>query len=486
MNPDDALALVRRLLHKLNQQRKTLTTADQYYAGTQPLSYLAPEVQAQLGERLRPLSVNWSRKIVDSVVQRTYVEGFAVGKGAEADAELWAIHQANNLDEWSQIAYVDALVHGRSFMSVWDNANDPETPTIRVETAHQVVVDHAPGTRETRSALKRWSDDDVQFVTLFLPDEIRKYRSPSRSTSMVRGKWDLYEEFENPLGAVPVVPFVNRPRVLNLDGESELNDIMPLVDAIGKLCTDMLVTSEFHASPRRWATGIQIPPSPEGRERTQEEVRRWWDNATSGKTWLAGENVNFGQFPEANLDGFVRAINLLSSIIAAIGGLPPDDLGLTTTNPASAEARRAADTTLVLRTKEKHQSFSGSHETVMRLSVAAREGISVSELPAELRSLETIWRDPEIQTVAQTADAAVKLHGEGILDTVAAQEKVGLSPAQRDAITERQRVQSETAATADVAARMNLARELQERDGLTQNAALAAVGLLVASAANAE
>lgn len=480
MTPEDALLTVKMLAKKLNDQRRALVLADQYYAGTQPLSFLAPEVQMQVGDRLRSLNVNWGRKIVDSVAQRTYVEGFGLGDGGVADVDLWRLWQANGLDEWGQMAHVDTLIHGRSFMSVWGNEEDPETPRIVVESAHQVVVDYSPADRRLRSALKRWSEADAQFATLYLPDEIRKYVSQSRIPNMAGGRWDLYEVLDNPLGAVPMVPFVNRPRVLNLDGESELVDVMGLIDAIGKLCTDMLVTSEYHAMPRRWATGIEIPNGPD-RERLQAEVAAYWDRATKDKTWLAGTGVDFGQFREADLSNFVSAVNLLTSMVAAIGGLPPDDLGLTTTNPASAEARRAADTTLVLRTKEKHQSFSGSHERVMTLAVAARDGKPVWEVAPSMRNMETFWRDPEIQTVAQTADAAVKLHESGIIDTVAAQEKVGLSPVQRAAIEAR----AATAVTADVRAKLDLADQLERDRGLTPNAALAAAGLTIAAQQNA-
>lgn len=484
VTPDEAAATIKRLSQKLNDQRLELERADQYYAGTQPLSFLAPEVRRQVGNRLQSLNVNWGRKIVDSVAQRTYVEGFGLGDG-QADAELWRLWQANNLDEWSQMAHVDTLVHGRTFMSVWANPDDAETPQIMVETAHQVVVDYEPGTYRLRSALKRWSDSGVQYATLYLPDEIRKYVSTSRYQNMVAGKWDEIDVLDNPLGVVPMVPFVNRPRVLNLDGESELTDVMGLIDAIGKLCTDMLVTSEYHAMPRRWATGIEIPAGPD-RERLQAEVAQYWDRATKDKTWLAGPGVNLGQFREADLSNFVSAINLLTSIIAAIGGLPPDDLGLTTTNPASAEARRAADTTLVLRTKEKQQSLSGSHERVMTLAVAARDGKAVRDVVGDLRNMETFWRDPEIQTVAQTADAAVKLHAEGIIDTVSAQEKVGLTPMQREAIAQRRERDAAMTATADVEARLALARRLAGTDDLpmTPNAALAASGLLAAASTN--
>jgi hypothetical protein len=80
--------------------------------------------------------------------------------------------------------------------------------------------------------------------------------------------------------------------------------------------------------------------------------------------------VQFGQFPEANLDGFGSAIRLLTSALAAIGGLPPDDLGLNQVNPASAEARRAAETVLVLRAREKQSSNERAYVRAMRMAVA--------------------------------------------------------------------------------------------------------------------
>jgi hypothetical protein len=78
--------------------------------------------------------------------------------------------------------------------------------------------------------------------------------------------WELREEpITHDLGEVPVVPFVNRPRLSRPFGESELADVIPLADAVNKLATDMMVTSEFSASKRRWATGLEIPQGGPGR-----------------------------------------------------------------------------------------------------------------------------------------------------------------------------------------------------------------------------
>ena len=61
----------------------------------------------------------------------------------------------------------------------------------------------------------------------------------------------------------------------------------------------------------------------------------------------------------------------------------------------------------------------------MRLAVFIRDG----RYPTELDGLETIWRSPETATIAQSADAAVKLYAAGIVDQQAALEDLDYSPA---------------------------------------------------------
>jgi hypothetical protein len=482
---DPYLEDITALLRKLDGENVEYDRVDRYYTGDQPLSFMAPEVVAQVGSRLAPLVINWPETIVDSVNRRVREEGFRLGQGGEADDELWRIWTANELDEESSLGNADALVHGKAFLSVWSNPDDPETPSIAYESAHQVTCDYEPGGRSVRAAIKRWKDGSDTFVTLYLPGQVRKYVSRGGSDGVGRVRWELRETpLENPLGAVPIVPMVNRGRLLNREGRSELASVAPIADGINKLATDLMVTSEFHGSPRRYATGIQLPVDSADRERLQAEVAAYWDEATKKKTWLAGAGVNFGQFPEASLDGFVSGLRFLTSALAAIGGLPPEDLGLPTTNPASAEARRAAETTLVLRAKEKWGPFGGARVRAMRLALAARDGVRVQDLDSTYRRMQVAWADPATPAIAQAMDAAVKGKESGIYDTEAAQQAVGMSPVERAAIKARAQEAAAQEATADVRARMAQARALVASDGLTLNAAMAAVGLLQAAATN--
>jgi hypothetical protein len=457
---------------------------DRYYTGDQPLRYMSSMVRSELALRIgAPIIVNWPEVVVDSVARRLNVEGFRLGQGGEADDELWRIWTANQMDEESPLAHVDALVHGVAYLLVWGNDLDPETPTITLESAHQMTVDYAPGGKTVRSALKRWTDGGYHYATLYLPDRVCRFSAEVRDREVYTVPvYTQFDEVPNPVGAVPVVPMVNRGRAGNRSGRSELRSIIPLADGINRLVGDMMETSHYYVTPRRYVEGVDVPAGAD-RERFQAEMKAFWEDAPKSKFLVAGAGSKFGQFPEANLSSFVEAINLLTSKLAAIGGLPPDDLGLNQVNPASAEARRAAETTLVNRVKEKWRPYGGAYTRAMRLAIAFRDGVPLSAIAPEFDRMQTAWQDPATPAIAQAMDAAQKGVEAGIYDTEAAQQAVGLSPVERAAIKARAAESAAMAATATVRAQMDLADELQRR-GLTQNAALAAAGLLQAAALN--
>lgn len=485
------------LVNRLISQQTALDRLDRYYTGKQPLAFMSPEVQLQVGNRVTPVAINWPRVIVGSIEERLDVEGFRLAQDSPVDDTLWDIWQANDLDEWSQLAHIDALVYGRAFVSVW--AGDvPEIPRIAVESARQMAVAYKPGTRQVVAALKLWREDangvevdstdwpngvtQMDRAVLMLPDTIGHYwHTAAPGSGWMPGDWTLTETQDNPLGEVPVVPLVNRPRLTDLTGESELSDVLPLADAINKLATDMMVSSEFHAEPRRYATGLQVPRDAAQKTRLQVEVQKEWDEATKGKTWIAGPGVTFGQFQEAGLSNFIGAIQMLTGQVAAIAGLPPHYLGVNADNPASADAIRSAESSLVKKAQRKMRAFGGSWERVMRLALRVRD----DNLPDGVAGMETVWRDPSTPTPAQKADAAVKLtQGDRPIITVAqAREDLGYSPPQIARMADDEAVAVASAATADVEAKVALANKMMAEQGISQTAAFAAVGLLAAATA---
>ena len=450
----------------------SLERLDEYYRGAQPLSYLHPDVTSQVNGRLRSLVINVPRLVVDSIEDRLDVEGFRLGRDEVADAELWRIWQANDLDEWSQQAHLDALIFGLSFVLVWPG-EDPELPRITVESALQMKVTYSPGTRTVVRAVKQWREDDVLYRTVYGPDTIT--RSAAEAAT---GQYKLREQpIPNVFGVVPVVPFVNRPTLRRFDGESEMTDVIPLSDAINKLATDMMVTAEYMAMPRRWATGMDLGGNQDEADRTAAMVKQRWEEAPGQKVWLGGPGAQFGQFTEANLSNYVQALDAMTARAAALSGLPPHYFGQAGENPASADALRSSEAPLVKKVLRKQRVFGGSWERVMRLALLIRDG----SVPANTLSMETIWRSAETPTVAQKMDAAVKAVAAGIYDVTLAQQELGLTPGQMADFQRR----LDAAALGPVKAQIAEADRLQSVDGLSKQAAYAAVGLTQAAQAMA-
>jgi hypothetical protein len=464
-----------RMLTRIGADNPLLRVLDSYYRGAQPLSFLAPEIQRAVSNRLKSLVVNWPRLVVNSLEERLDVDGFRQASDQPADAELWRIWQANDLDEQSQMCHTDALIHGRAYAIVWADPDDPKTPRVTVESAEQMTVDFEPGTTNVVAAVKHWSQEDMLYATVYLPDTIERYQVSSAAfdaaPSAAEAPWQFREDpIRHDLGVVPVVPFINRPRMTHLYGESELIDVLPLADAVNKLATDMMVSAEYHAMPRRWATGIDLGDTEGDQAKTREAAKQMWTQAEAGRVWMSdSKDAQFGQFTEAKLDNFVRGIEMLAAQIAAIAGLPPHYVGLMSqANPASADAIRSAEASLVKRAQRKQRVFGGCWERVMRLVLLVRDGA----VPAASRSMETIWRDPNTSTWAQQVDAAVKLDGIG-LPLRQNLEMLSQTPTQ----IERVFTTRNEDAMANVAAQLEAADAIVEKFGFSRAAALAAVGL---------
>jgi hypothetical protein len=261
-----------------------------------------------------------------------------------------------------------------------------------------------PRTRRVAAAVKRWQEDGegdrkVDHATLYLPDVTVWWVKES-------GHWvedPEYPRDEHETGEVLVEVLPNRPRLKCPGGVSELQDVIPLSDAACKIATDMMVSAEYHATPRRVAFGF-------GEEDFVDESGRRVSafSRIIGRMWATERSKQDGadvvQFPEASLSNFHSTLNQLAQLVSSLSGLPPQFLGYSTQNPASADAIRSSETRLVKRAERKQRAWGGSWERVMRLVLRVKDG----EWDPAARSLETIWRDASTPTVAQVADASVK------------------------------------------------------------------------------
>jgi len=416
-----------RLADAHQKELPELENLNAHFTGTMPLAYLHPELLRELDGRLEQVVINWPELVVDCLDERLDVIGFRVSGQATPDAGLEGIWQYNDLDEWSQQGQVEALALKRSFAIVGANETKDEPARITIESPLEVHAEHDPRTREVAAAYKKWSEElgdgsKVEHATLYLPDGTTWYVKQ-------KGQWIVdpdHKPDSHKLGVVPVVPYVNRPRLGIPGGKSELAAIIPVSNAANKIATDMMVSAEFHAMPRRWAFGF----GPEDFQDEHGNKMSLWSKI-AGRIWATqktkNEGAEVGQFPEANLENFHKTLNLLAQIVGSLGALPPQFMGLVNAaNPASADAIRSSETRLVKRAERRQGSFGGSHERTLRIA----DRITTGKWRPELRRLETLWRDASTPTIAQSADAAVKKHQAGITPLRQTREDLGYTAEQ--------------------------------------------------------
>ncbi|UYM05464.1 phage portal protein [Solicola gregarius] len=421
--------LLDTLIKKLDAPQSTYAGLDAYYDGCQPLSFLSPEARTALGDRLHRVSVNVPRLLVEAVAERLRVVGFD-------GADVWPAWLANDMDQRAAVVHREALCLGTSYVAVWGNLDG--SALISAESAKQVTVLLDPGTRRVVAAVKRWNTDSTTEATLWEPHQVTRLRANTRGAT-TGGLRVVDTPLPNPLGVVPVVPFVNATRMLDDDGRSEMADVLSLTDAVVKLTSDLLVSSEYTARPRRFATGIEL----ESDEETGEAV----NPIPEGDRAMVSENheAKFGQLPGSDLVGYENAIGVIMRQISAVSGLPEHMLGIGGDNPTSADSIRASEAALTARAEARQQAFGRSWEEVMRLAAAVAGKVAPGSVDVRVR-----WADAATRSVAQEADAAVKLVQAGVLPASYALRKLGYSEDEITEIRQARRVESVDALGVDL------------------------------------
>lgn len=420
------------LSRKLDETEPWLRDLDAYYAGEQPLAFLSAEARDALGNRLRALVANYPRLIVDSLSERLRVVGFTVN--GQPASDIYRAWEAAGFEDGHGVAHTEALTLGRSFVTVW--ADSTGAPTMTVESPHEVATVRDPVTREVTAAAKRWREDGRARAILFLPDRVYEYVSTARVPEggvIPPEGWAHVKNWPNPLGVVPVVPFVNRGRLLDVDGVSEMHDVMDLTDAISKLLADLMVSSEFGSRPRRYVTGLEVQEEPrrdeDGNVVVDTDGEPVMDAVNpfgreSERVWQSEDpETRFGQFPSADLSGYGSAVELLLQSISAVSGLPAHYLGIITEAPPSADAIRSAEASLVARCHARMRSFGPSWAKVASLTAGVLNG-------GRPQRIEVVWDNPETRTVAQEADAVTKLVQADIIPVEEALARLGYGPEQ--------------------------------------------------------
>jgi len=231
------------------------------------------------------------------------------------------------------------------------------------------------------------------------------------------------------LGAVPLVPIVNRRRTSRIDGRSEITrSIRAYTDEAVRTLLGQSVNRDFYAYPQRWVTGVSA----------DEFSQPGWV-LSMASVWAVdkdddGDTPNVGSFPVNSPTPYSDQMRLLAQLTAGEAAVPERYFGFITSNPPSGEALAAEESRLVKRAERRQTSFGQGWLSVGFLAARALDS-SVDEA-AFFGDVGLRWRDASTPTRAATADAVTKLVGAGILpaDSRTVLEMLGLDDVQVEAV----------------------------------------------------
>ena len=410
---------------RLASRRKGIAETEDYYNGKQALSFATAEWRKANAARYSGFSDNWCGPIVNAEAERLSPIGVTGFDGAR---DLWDVLRRNEFDSQFSQGVVTALTTSRAYVMVWGDSDG--NPLVTVEHPSHVEIEYDwENPRIRRAALKTWVDDTHEFATLYTVSEVWKWRRTraqvrderksqavqSRSTMTDIGQWEVRQGAQdnswplpNPLGMVPVVEISNRPNLLG-DPMSEIRGVMPMQDAINLLWAYLFLSADFASMPARVALGTAPPMIPILDESGKEIGKRpvdMKDLQEKRLLFLTGENSKIDSWEAARLDVFTDTIEVAVGHIAAQTRTPPHYLvankGLSN---LSGDALTAAEIGLVQKSNSFIEFTDPALREVLRLIAKAQGNDSLASA-AQLATIK--WKDREIRSQSQMADALVK------------------------------------------------------------------------------
>lgn len=290
-----------------------------YYTGFHPLRYST----AKLREVFQTINVffseNWLSVVVDAVIDRLVLKGFDISQNAEAQTAIDDLIRDHNILVASEDVHESATIVGEGFIIAMkvegDDGEELDIYYNDPRMCHMFYEKDQPNKK--RFAAKLWQDDErYTRLDLFYKDRFEHYISNKQTkTGELIGNAKNFipladnPEEDNPFSAIPVFHWMTSRTTKKRDmGPSEVS----MQDAINKLLSDMMVSSEFNTYTQR----VILSRADPGNMPNEPNANWWIPQPVDGN---ASQVIELGG---KTLDGFLTAIDKLATALAIISRTP--------------------------------------------------------------------------------------------------------------------------------------------------------------------
>lgn len=412
------VSLIERLRRDFDNNAYNDELLFRYYQGKQRVEHLGMAIPPSMRKFL--VIANWCRTQVDTINDRQQVRSLILPGEETADPDLRAIWDANNMSSHVGMFNRDRMIYGRSFLSVGTNEKNESLPLVRVESPREMTALVDVRREEMVAAARFYGSTDEDpgptKLTLYQPNEtvwVEKAQG---------GKWYEVDRDIHNLGAVPVVMHLNRRMSGGWVGESQMTDLIGLVDSAARSLTNLQFAQEAHGIPRMWMSGVAKGDFTDVDGKPIPQFEAYFDAIHM----LASKDAKIGQLDAADLKNFETSLKIYGTQAAIATGFPARYFGITSANPPTEGAIRADEAQLVRGTEKQNEEVGTTLGWAGALALRFATGDWV-----EGNRVRVDWFDPATPTVSQREDALAKRRAAGVLSREGYWDELGWSEARK-------------------------------------------------------
>jgi hypothetical protein len=413
------VALIDRLkrTHEANGYNDELML--RYYLGQQRVEQLGMAIPPAMRKFL--VITNWCRTVVDTIDSRQQVRALVLPGEETADPQLRAIWDASNMSAHFGMFNRDRMIYGRAFLSVGANEDDASLPLVRVESPREMaaIVDVR---REVVTAAARFygvSENGTAptHVTLYMPNQTIWVGLDEQS-----GRWAEIDRDVHNLGVVPVVMHLNRRMSGGWAGESQMTDVIPLVDSAARSLTNLQFAQEAHGVPRMFMTGVAQGDFLDADGKPIPQFEAYFDAIHT----ITDPQGKVGQLNAADLKNFETSLNIYGAQASVATGFPLRKFGISSVNPPTEGSIRAEETDMVraIESQNVEVGMTLGWTGALALRFATGEWVTGNRVHLD-------FFDPATPTVSQREDALAKRRAAGVLSREGYWDELGWSEARK-------------------------------------------------------
>lgn len=410
--------------HKSRNQEKS-----KYYEGHISLNEVNLGIALPEGFSGLEIGCEWGAKTVDVLAARSMFDGF-VGVNGDPDRQLQEIVTNNRLIAEYRKNCRDELKFGCTFATL--SADQQLKCKIRFHTPLTAAAlwDGAKGRIGCGMAIIDSVRDESEGAT-WSPSLINMYTDDAIWVLKRQDyKWTA-EKYPHRMGRPLMEPLIWNATSQKPFGRSRIKEpIRRLIQGYVRTIANATIGLEFSTAPQKYLLGV----TDEQFDAVVNQKFKQYIGAILAATTNpeTGEKPTFGQLMQGTITPHVDMLRMLATQFSAATGLSVTDTGvINDANPTSSDAILAQSQTLIQLAEDLNTGNGDALRTIALMALAIANNTTMEALPAEQQDIIAHFKNPAMPSIAQTADAALKIASsrQGFADTDIFLEMVGFDQA---------------------------------------------------------